>query len=117
MNWANRIAFVLICATIIFTTVAYGTVHQPVLALFYVVIAAIMVLWAIDGLKSGTIRFSRSLIQVPLLAAAVYGVIQAIPFGQIAETAGVSDGGNGVKVPGRFIAESARFLLFSPVRL
>ena len=90
MTWANRFAFALICATIIFTTVAYGTVHQPVLAFFYVVIAAIMVLWAIDGLKTGTIRFNRSLIQVPLLAAAVYGVIQAIPFGQIAETAGVS---------------------------
>ena len=90
MTWANRLAFTLICATIIFTTLAYGTVHQPVLALFYVVVAAIMVLWAIDGLKTGTIRFNRTLIQIPLLAAAIYGVIQVIPFGQIAETAGVS---------------------------
>ena len=90
MTWANRLAFTLICATIIFTTLAYGTVHQPVLALFYVIVAVIMVLWAIDGLKTGTIRFNRTLIQIPLLAAAVYGVIQVIPFGQIAETAGVS---------------------------
>ncbi len=90
MTWANRLAFVLICATIIFTTLAYGTVHQPVLALFYVVIAAMMVMWAIDGLKTRTIRFNPSLIQVPLLAAAVYGAIQTIPFGEIAETAGLS---------------------------
>ena len=90
MTWANRFAFVLICATIIFTTLAYGTVHQPVLALFYVVITAIMILWAIDGLKTGTIRFNRTLIQIPLLAAVVYGFIQIIPFGQIAETAGIS---------------------------
>lgn len=90
MTWANRLAFVLICATIIFTTLAYGTVHQPILALFYVVIAAILVLWAIDGLISGTVRFNRTLLPVPLLAAAVYGVIQTIPFGQIAETAGLS---------------------------
>ena len=90
MTWANRLAFFLICATIIFTTLAYGAVHQPILALFYVVVAAIMILWAIDGLKSGTVRFNQSLIQLPLLAAAVYGAIQAIPFGRIAETAGLS---------------------------
>ncbi len=90
MTWANRLAFVLICGTIIFTTMAYGTVHQPILAIFYVVIAAIMILWAIDGLKSDTIRFNRTPNQIPLLAAAVYGIIQTIPFGQIAETAGLS---------------------------
>ena len=49
-----------------------------------------MILWAIDGLKTGTIRFNRTLIQFPLLAAAVYALIQVIPFGQIAETAGIS---------------------------
>ena len=91
MTWANRLAYVLICGTIIFTTLAYGTVHQPTLALFYFVIAAIVILWAIDGMRTGTIRFNRSLIQIPLLAAAVYGAIQTIPFGQIAETAGVTE--------------------------
>jgi O-antigen ligase len=90
MTWANRLAFILICATIIFTTLAYGTVHQPILALFYIVVAAIMVLWAIDGLKSGTIRFNKHFIQIPLLAAAVYGAVQAAPFGEIAEMAGLT---------------------------
>ena len=90
MTWANRIAFILICATIIFTTMAYGAVHQPILALFYLLITAILILWSVDGLKSGTARFNRSPIQMPLLAAAAYAVVQTIPFGQIAETAGLS---------------------------
>lgn len=90
MTWANRFAFVLMSATIIFTTLAYGAVHQPILALFYLVVASLMILWAIDGLKTGTVRISKELIQLPLLAAAVYAGIQAIPFGSIAEVAGVA---------------------------
>jgi hypothetical protein len=34
MTWANKLAFFLIAVIVIFTTVAYGAVHQPVLALF-----------------------------------------------------------------------------------
>ena len=90
MTWANKLAFFLICVTIIFTTLAYGTVHQPILAFFYIIIVSIMVLWAIDGFISGTIRFSRSFLQLPLLAAGVYGLIQVIPIGSMAETAGIS---------------------------
>jgi O-antigen ligase len=90
MTWANRFAFILMSATIIFTTLAYGAVHQPILALFYVVVSALMILWAIDGLKTGTVRFNKELIQLPLLAAAVYAAIQAVPFGSIADVAGVT---------------------------
>ncbi len=89
MTWASKLAFFLICAAIIFTTLAYGTVHQPVIALFYILIALIMILWALDGFIRGTVRFSRNVLQLPLLAAAAYGAIQVIPFGSIAETAGV----------------------------
>jgi len=90
MTWASKLAFFLICAAIIFTTLAYGTVHQPLIALFYILIALIMILWALDGFIRGTVRFSRNVLQLPLLAAASYGAIQVIPFGSIAETAGVS---------------------------
>ncbi len=87
MTWANKLGFLLICTIIVFTTVAYGAVHQPVLALFYIMVALIVILWAIDAFITGTIRFSTSLSQVPLLAAAAYGVFQVIPFGSIAESA------------------------------
>ena len=90
MTLANKLAFFLICATVIFTTLVYGTVHQPVIAVFYILIAAIMILWSIDGFTSGKLRYSESLLQIPLLAAAIYGFIQIIPFGDLTESAAVA---------------------------
>ena len=90
MTWANKLTFILIAVIVMLTTIAYGTVHQPVLALFYVLTALVVLLWVLDSFLGGAIRFSRDLIQLPLLAAAIYGFIQVIPFGTLAETAGVS---------------------------
>ncbi len=86
---ASKILFFLLCATIIFTTVAYGAVHQPVIAIFYLTAVIIVLLWAFDAFATGVLRFNKSLIQIPLLAAFLYGVLQVIPFGSLAETAGV----------------------------
>src|SRR5688572_15992242 len=90
MTWPNRIAFFLIMLVIVVTTVAYGAVHQPILALFYVSVAAMAVLWAIDSFRSGVVQLNSSKLQIPLYAAGIYGLIQIVPFGSIAETAGVS---------------------------
>jgi O-antigen ligase len=90
MTWANKLAFFLICAIIVLTTLAYGTVHQPIIAVFYIAVALLPVLWAIDGFSSGALRYSTNLLQIPLVAAAVYGFVQIIPFGTLAETAGIS---------------------------
>ena len=90
MTWANKLAFFLIGVIIVFTTVAYGTVHQPILALFYVLVAVVTVLWAVDGFLTGAVRFNSDPLQLTLLAAGVYGFIQVIPFGSIAEIAGVT---------------------------
>lgn len=90
-KWANKIIFFLLCAAIVWTTLAYGAVHQPVVALFYLTTAIIVILWAIDAFVSGVFRFNKSLLQIPLLAAAFYGIMQVIPFGDLAETAGVAD--------------------------
>lgn len=91
MTWANKLAFFLICAVIVFTAVAYGTVHQPTIAIFYIIVSAILTFWAIDGFISGEIKFSRSLLQIPLFALFVYGMIQIIPFGVLSENFGLSD--------------------------
>lgn len=91
MTWANRFGFVLIAAIVIFTTIAYGTVHQPVLAAFYVLVAVGVLLWAIDCFVSGVVRVSPSLLPLALLAAGIYGFIQVIPFGSFVGTAGVLD--------------------------
>lgn len=90
MTWANKFLFFLLCATIVWTTLAYGTVHQPLIALFYITAAVIVILWAIDAFTSGVLRFNKSLIQVPLIATVLYALFQVIPFGTMAETAGIS---------------------------
>lgn len=90
MTWANKLAYLLIIAIVLVTTIAYGAVHQPVLALFYILVSLVVVLWTLDSWVSGTLRFDRNLIQLPLLAAAVYGVVQIIPFGYFGEVAGVA---------------------------
>lgn len=90
ITWASRILFVLLCATIIFTTVAYGAVHQPIIAIFYLIAVIIVLLWAFDAFSTGVLRFNKSLLQIPLIGAFLYGILQIIPFGSLAETAGVA---------------------------
>lgn len=89
ITWANRAAFILACVIVVFTTLAYGTVHQPIIAVFYAMVAALVLLWAADSLISGKVRFSTSLLQIPLIAAAAYGAVQTIPFGTDSPMAGV----------------------------
>ena len=86
----SKILFFLFCATLILTTLAYGTVHQPTLAVFYIAAAVVLILWAVDAFFSGVLRFNRTALQLPLAVAVLYAVVQIIPFGSLAETAGVS---------------------------
>lgn len=86
---AGKILFFLLCATIIFTTLAYGTVHQPTLAIFYILAVLTILLWAIDSFFGGALRFHKSRLQIPLIAAFGYAIFQIIPFGSLAALAGV----------------------------
>ena len=81
MAFANKTIFFLICAILIVATMLYGTVHQPTIALFYFVVALMLVLWAVDSFTSRELTISRHLIQMPLYATAIYGFVQIIPFG------------------------------------
>ncbi len=83
----GTISFVLLCGTIVYTTLAYGTVHQPVIAAFYLLATLIALLWAAESFFSGSTRISRSAMQVPLLLFGLYAFIQIIPFGSIADPA------------------------------
>lgn len=87
---ASNLLFFLLCATLVLTTLAYGTVHQPTISIFYIFGVIVVILWAIDAFRTGVLRFSKSSIQIPILAIVIFGVVQIIPFGTIAETAGVS---------------------------
>ncbi len=81
----------MICACVVLSTLAYGTVHQPTLALFYAAISAMVILWALAGFSSGIFLYSRHPLQLPLFAAALYALIQMIPFGSISNVAGLAD--------------------------
>lgn len=82
-SFLNRLAFFLICAICVVTTLAYGAVHQPVIALFYLLVTLLVVIFGVGSVAGGEITLSRSPLQVPLLLLASYAAIQAIPFGQI----------------------------------
>src|SRR5687767_14259733 len=86
----NKVTFFLICALPIFAALAYGTVHQPIIALFYAIVTMIVCLWAADCLASGVLRYSSSRLQIPLLLLAVYALIQVIPFGTFTDISGIS---------------------------
>jgi hypothetical protein len=47
-------------------------------------------LWATDAVLTGVLRINKDAIQWTLLAAALYGIVQIMPFGSLAETAGIS---------------------------
>ncbi len=89
MTLPNRIAFLLMVLVIVLSTVLYGTVHQPVLALFYVAVALMVALWAADAFRKGAVEINSSKLQIPFYAAAAYGLVQARPIGSIGDIAGV----------------------------
>ncbi|MGH9948601.1 MAG: hypothetical protein ACRD6X_15590, partial [Pyrinomonadaceae bacterium] len=89
MTIANKSAFVLLCTALIFTAVAYGGVHQPVIAIFYILVTLAGIAWAIDGWDSGGLHFSKEMLQLPLIGTAVYAFIQLVPFGSLAAIAGL----------------------------
>jgi O-antigen ligase len=89
-TWANKTIFFMLCATIVWTALAYGTVHQPLIALFYLVCSSILIFWAVDAFMGRTLRFSKSLLPIPVLAASGYALFQVIPFGTLAEVGGVT---------------------------
>src|SRR5678815_2416653 len=85
----DRLAYVLCCTVFVFTTIAYGGVHQPIIAIFYVLVSLGALSLAVQSFRSGVLEFSGEAMQVPLIGAAIYAFVQLIPFGTIAATAGL----------------------------
>ena len=85
----SKVLFFLLLSLIVWSTMLYGTVHQPVIALFYVVMVAVAVLWGLDSIWSGYVRFNRTWLQIPIAATIIYALVQVIPFGYTQGQAGV----------------------------
>ncbi len=76
---ASRFLFLIICVAIVLSALAYGTVHYWALGFFNLGALAILILWAVDGWKLGTLRISRNLLQLPFLGALALGAVQLLP--------------------------------------
>jgi len=83
MTLANRIAFVLLLTALLFTTLAYGGVHQPVIAMYYVIVAAAGIAVSYGWIRAGKVMLTASGLQLPLIGAALYALVQLVPFGTV----------------------------------
>jgi len=89
MKSLNSAGFALVLLLPIVMTLLYGGVHQPVLALFYVAVAVLIVIWSVESWKSRVLSLSRSQLQLPLFCIAAYALLQTIPFGSAADPSGL----------------------------
>ncbi len=69
----------MLCLAVVLSALAYGTVHYWSLAVFEIGAAALVVLWAVDAWRSRSLRFSRSLLQLPLIGFFLLGLFQLLP--------------------------------------
>lgn len=76
---ASRFVVMVLCAALVLSTLAYGTVHYWALALFEIGACALVILWAVDGWRSHTLRISRSRLQWPLIGLILLGLVQLLP--------------------------------------
>jgi len=95
---ADSIVFITLCVTIVFSALAYGAVHNWALVVFQLLAAFIIFCWATDAFVSRTFRFSKSLLQIPLLGLIIVGLIQIIPFGFLPETANIKGAVNTISL-------------------
>jgi O-antigen ligase len=89
---ASRFAFLVICAGIVMSALAYGTVHYWALGLFNLGGLTLLVLWVLDAWRLGNFRVSRNALQLPLLGALVLGLIQLLPFRDVSADAALANG-------------------------
>ena len=89
MTNLNKAAFVLCCAALIFTTIAYGGVHQPVIAIFYLLVIMAAAALVPQTFRSSETQLPLEPLQLPLVLAAAYSLIQIVPFGSFNAIASV----------------------------
>ncbi len=78
----------MLCLAVVFSTLAFGTVHSWALGFFLAGAGLIAILWAVDAWRTRRLRLSRNLLQLPLAGLFVVGLVQLLPFGGAGEAVG-----------------------------
>lgn len=86
---ASRLAFLTICVMIVFTTLAFGTVHDWALAIFAVTAAGLVCFWCLDGWVLRSVQLNRNALQWPLLGLILLGLFQLLPLASAPDDAGL----------------------------
>ena len=77
----GRVIVVLLCAVIIIATLVFGGVDSWAIGFFALSAAVIVVVWVVDGLQTGELRYSSSGLQFPVAALLLLGCVQLLPLG------------------------------------
>ena len=76
---ASRFAFLVLCLAIVLSALAFGTVHYWTQSVFFLGALTILIMWVVDSWMLGSIRLSKNILQLPLLALFVLGMVQLLP--------------------------------------
>jgi O-antigen ligase len=74
---------VVIGATLVLATLAFGAVHYWALGFLAIGAALVIALWCADAWTTREFRFSASWLQLPLAATAMLGLLQLLPLRRI----------------------------------
>jgi O-antigen ligase len=77
----SRFIILMLCAAVVTTTLAFGTVHSWSLAVFAFSAGIVFALWMLDAWRTRALRVSRNLLQLPLAGLFAVGVLQLFPVG------------------------------------
>ena len=77
----GRFIILALCLAVVLSSLAFGTVHSWALAIFQAGAGLIVALWIVDAWRTGVLRFSKNLLQLPLAGLALIGLVQLLPLG------------------------------------
>jgi len=75
----SEVIFFILCATLVFSVVAFGAVDSWALGVLSLLSGVIAVLWLADARLNREFRFSSNPLQIPLLGLITIGIIQLLP--------------------------------------
>ena len=88
---ASRFVILALCLAVVLSALAFGTVHSWTLGLFLAGAGFVVAAWVADAWRTGRLRISRNLLQLPLVALIALGLIQLLPLGaSVAGDAGIT---------------------------